>query len=41
MTVEKDVCVIVKEHEMPWTKLKGVAADGAAKYCGKEDKFVW
>jgi uncharacterized protein with HEPN domain len=33
--------VIVKEHELPWTKLKGVRADGAAEYCGKEDKFVW
>jgi hypothetical protein len=32
--------VIVKEHELPWTKLKGVTADGAAEYCGKEDKFA-
>jgi hypothetical protein len=33
--------VIVKELELPWTKLKGVTADGAAEYCAKEDKFVW
>jgi hypothetical protein len=35
------VCLKVKVRELPWTKLKGVTADGAAKYYGKASKFSW